>query len=382
MLRKSILFLLFLSLFGNAFSQKDSVSYTLLEDDPYRISKLNLFVTPLYTRYDPTYYIALGIEAGASVRIGNKLEATLNYQQSYLSLASWMGDLDANYNFEDLEAIKASHPFSWAEAGIAYVFSDKVRKQPHYMNLHTQQTNQLIIYNVLSMNSDLRRLRKARAGFIRSTGMEWMFPMLSSDSESKYYTTDGLVFSADQIVFPDINYAGLEAYEGSSYLNDNLYTDYMPNPAIPSTANMIYIGYASEKIINTLIDVENHGLRSKRASSEFFADLIVGTVTYNPIEFYVSDPTATVYGEEMKNETKEYTLDAEASGMKPGNLGFRMGWMIKTPAYSNLVKWEDQVNSDQRLLYPYMRFTFGMLPTMRFGNSYFMDFTVGASLNL
>lgn len=382
MLRKSILFFGFLSLFLSGFSQKDSVNYTLLEDNPFRISKFNLFLTPLYTRYDPTYYIAVGFEGGASMRIGKKLEASLNYQQSYLSLASWMGDLDANYNFEDFEAIKASHPYSWAEVGIAYIFSDKVRKQPHYMNLHTQQTNQLIIYNVLSMNSDLRRLRKLRAGYIRSTGMEWMFPMLSSNSESKYYTTDGLEFTPEHVVFPDVNYTSLEAYEGSSYFNDNEYTDYMPNPAIPSSSNMIYIGYASEKIMNTLIDVENHGLRSKRVSSEFFADLIVGTVSYNPIVFYTSDPTATVYGEEMKNETKEYELDEEASGMKPGNLGFRMGWMIKTPAYSNLVKWEDQVNSDQRLLYPYMRFSFGMLPTMRFGNSYFMDFTFGASLNL
>ncbi len=59
-----------------------------------------------------------------------------------------------------------------------------------------------------------------------------------------------------------------------------------------------------------------------------------------------------------------------------------MGWMIKSPAFSNLIKWEEKVNSDQRLMYPYFRTSFGMLPTMRLSNSYFWDFSFGFSLNL
>jgi hypothetical protein len=383
MLRKIFLPFLFLLMMLNSIAQKDSVSYQMLEDDPYRISKINLFASPLMTRYDLSTYISLGVEGGASVRIGKKIEVSSSFQYTYLNLGTLLSDLgDYNYGFDHLEPIKQNMPFTWAEAGIAYVFSDKVRKQPHYMNLHTQQSSQLIIYNVLGIESDLRRLRKVRSGFIRSTGMEWMYPMLSTDSEEKYYTEDGVVFTSNSVVFPDVSYGSLWSYEGSSYLNTNAYSDYTANLPIPATSNLFYIGYASEKIMNTLIDVENHGLRSKRASSEFYMDLIFGMVDYGPVLFYASDPAATVYGEEIKNEQKEYELDAAASEMSPGRLGFRMGWMIKSPAFSNVVKWEEQVKNDQRLLYPYLRFSFGMLPTLRLSNSAFMDFTVGASFNL
>lgn len=381
MIRKFTFLFLIIILSGSLYAQKDTVSYSVLEDNPYQISHVNLFVSPLYMKMDPTTYLSLGVEGGASIRIGKKVEASLLYQYSYLNLGSLMSDI-SSYGYDDLEAIKQQVPLSWAEVGVSWVFSDKVRKQPHYMNLHTQQTNQLIIYNVLSITSDLRRLQKVRGGVIHATNMEWMFPLLSSDAEQRYITTDGLEIASDEVVFPEIDYLNLWSYEGSSYKNENPYSDLMVNPAIPSTSNLIYIGYASEKIINTLIDVENHGIRSKRGSSEFFVDLIVGKVNYAPFEFYTANTSAVNYNDEVSNETKLYELDEDLSGIKANNFGFRMGWMIKSPAFSNLIKWEEKVNSDQRLMYPYFRTSFGMLPTMRLSNSYFWDFSFGFSLNL
>lgn len=383
MTKKLLLPFFFIFLVFNSYSQKETISYTLLEDDPYRISRISIYASPLMSRYDLSNYISLGIEAGASFRIGKKLEVTGNYQHSYLNLGTLISDMaDFNYGFEHLQEIKPSLPFTWGEAGVAYVFSDQVRKQPHYMNLHTQSTSQVIINSVLSIESDLRRLRKIRGGFIRTSGMEWMYPGLSTESEQKYYTTDGVEFTNNTLVFPDINYTSLESWEGSGYLNTNPYSDYTANLPIPFTANLFYIGYSSEKIINTMIDVEGHGIRSKRGSSEFFIDLIFGKPNYGNIQFYASDPTATVYNLEIKDEVREYELDEVASEMKPASLGFRMGWMIKSPAFSNVIKWEDQVQNDQRLLYPYLRMSFGMMPSLRLSNSPFMEFTFGASFNL
>jgi hypothetical protein len=393
---KLLLFIIVIVIAYSASAQKDTIHYNILKDDPYELAMINLELSPLVTHYDYASYLVLGFSAGVSATLFDKVDLHSNYTMEYFNLNKVLmndGISDIMNGYEGLNNIEYNpQSVSWFEIGASIRLSDQMRNEEHYLTVHSQQTGNIIINNVINIESKYRKIKKLRGGFIQTKTNENYLTLLSYKEDLKIYAnyddSKGALFNAKGVTYDEINYTQLfdPYYDGISTpdeydYNENEYSNINAAITVPYSANIYYFGYGSEKIMNAIIDIEGHGKRYKRFRIERYIDILYGAPEYGSFSFYKPDVNATYYEKEVLNESVDYNIDFEKSGFTMRNFGFRVGVNVHSVPVSKYNTWEERAKADQHLIYGASRFSLGMLPSYQLLKSFFVDYTIILTFN-
>ncbi|MFZ4398973.1 MAG: hypothetical protein ACOYO1_02975 [Bacteroidales bacterium] len=382
----SILALLILCIM-NGYSQKDTIRYNVLYDDPYAIRKLSIEINPMQFNFDATNYMALRAGIGLSYQLTDMFDIkgrfSSDYPVSFFKASNWFGgDVYTHPTDDNAKPEVTNNKYTAYEFGVGIKFSDNVRKQKIAYGLHSTQTGNIIINNVIIVEAKTRRVRRLRAGIIGVNQMVKFKGVSMAIGNFNIYTKDGVEFNQNGVIFPDVNYLTLKDHEGATYLNTDNYSKddgYVLNSTYK--ANMFYIGYSSERIFNQVLDIDNYGKRTSTGIFNFYVDLIIGKPEYGSIQYFASDPTAVIYGKEIGTQLKSYDIDFAKSGYTLSSMGFRIGIEGNNPSISKQVKWEDKAKETNRLGYWGYRVNLGVYPAYTIWQGAFAEMSIFYNIN-
>jgi hypothetical protein len=381
-----ILALLILSII-KGYSQKDTIRYNVLYDDPYASRKLSIEINPFQLNFDATNYVTLRAGIGISYQLTDMFDIrgrfSTDYPISLFKVSNLLGgDVYTHPSDDNVKPEVSNNKYTAYEFGVGINFSDKVRNQKIAYSLHSTQTGNIIINNVIIVEAKTRRVRRLRAGIIGLNQMVKFKSKSMAISDFSIYTKDGVEFNQNGVVYPDVDYLVLKDHEGATYLNTDKYSkddDYVLNTAYKS--NLFYIGFSSERIYNQVLEIDNYGKRMSTGMFNFSVDLIFGKPDYGSIQYFASDPTAVVYGKEVGTELKSHEIDFEKSGYSLSSMGFRIGFEGNNPSISKKVKWEDKAKETNRLGYWGYRVNLGIYPAYTIWQGGFAEMSIFYTIN-
>ncbi len=103
------------------------------------------------------------------------------------------------------------------------------------------------------------------------------------------------------------------------------------------------LGISRDVIRNLIIDVEGFGQRAKQNKKTFYADILYANVKVDNIVFFGSNPNATVFGEEIGTEVKQFNIAGEGEHkIETNNFGFRVGFESRGIGATKIIPWSEQ----------------------------------------
>lgn len=359
-----------------SFAQKDDiVKYKELENDPNDIPNLEFYLAPAYLDVSMKNILQAGFGLGMQGTISDKMNFHVSYFQPYTSeLYSYnnsSADDAVNHNLKNPqdESIVLNQNFnsiSSFELGAGLILSDKTASKNVMINLAQQQTGNIIVNTVTSVETNVRKRVAVRGGYYRYSSTNELFAGLDADY---ILTTNGDQLYSDGIVYSDVNYDDLY---GDIIGRDYTTFDQIGDWLIDASTNSLYVGFELEYITNLIVETETYGKRSNQKAIKFYGDIFFGGKTeVKDFLFFESDPSATNIEEETGTNIVNYKLSVgENENQLPiSNLGFRIGFESRGIAPSRFVKWEAK-DETTRLLNFGNKFEAGYLPGIG-GNYYF-----------
>lgn len=362
------IFLTVISLFvitSITIAQNDTIRYENVIDDPFDIPNLYINISPLIYSASSNMNFCFGLKSEFNIKDKVNIRENVEIQYPYASMLYLLDLMDLGEYIYELSNEQ------FFDVGFDITLSDKVRDINAPITISATGSsygNVTVIHsNYIQASMQHRKLDRIRFGGIKRASN------YTINAKKEILTTNGTIFNNQEddqsysfesgnVIYPDIQYESLYEYEGSDYYNTYLYSD--ANGIVRTKADFIgvYIGYSSTNIYKKIIDVKDYGLRGIVTYKTFYADGMFGKSTLSPFMFMESNPNATIKGDEIGDELISYTIDTEASGLKPNMFGFRMGWAYHYPMKSKKAEFEVKSKVAERPAYFTLYHEFGLYP--------------------
>lgn len=346
-------------------AQNDTIKYENVIDDPFDIPKLYVNISPLVYSASSNMNFSFGLKSEFNIKDKVNIRENVEIQYPYASMLCLLDLMDSEYYKYKLTNEQLF------DVGFDITLSDKIREINSPITISATGSyygNVTVIHsNYIQVSMKHRKLNRLRFGGIKRVSN------YTIGEKDEIYTTNGTIFNnqasdesysfeSGNIIYPDIQYDSLYAYEGDDYYNTYLYSE--ENGTVRTKADFIgvYIGYSATNVYKKIIDVKDYGLRGIVTYKTFYVDGMFGKSTLSPFMFMESNPSATIIGDEIGNELIAYTIDTEASDLKPNMFGFRMGWAYHYPMKSKKSEFEVRSKVAERPAYFTFYHEFGLYP--------------------
>jgi hypothetical protein len=344
------LFILCIFFFSNA-QEKNAVKYSEIFNDPYKIPNFGIIISPAYGDFGSNLTCMWNV--GIRTMIKNRIILEGGYAKVYskslydhvynTATGTILPGININFHHPNNNSIYCTNNLkltSVFEAGLGLVAGDKEKTVKEMINLSSVRGVNVIVNTVSYVDTRIRRLMIIRGGI---HGYKSPIDIASKLSEDEYLeASDGTQFYWDAIKYPDVNYPNLEGItdynKGRTGLQgDDGCTGWYTNMSIIG----FYGGIATKKIRNMAIEAEGYGKRVKSNSVLLYFDVLYAPVKFDDIQFFGSNPSATVYGQEIGTSIKNYDLTGTGKhNINVNNLGFRIGYDGGNLLPSKLISWE------------------------------------------
>jgi hypothetical protein len=376
---KKFLFLVFITFLSVnfIFSQRDTIKYSVVKDNPDDVPNMYISINPAVFNAGMDMYGGFDVKLDYTIADKFNIRGGFEMQYPKLNFTKNMIGADANSKITNNMTI---------DLGLGYVFSDKTRTEDATVIISSHKTSgynvTVVTNNVIQAKMEQRRILRVRLG--------GFYNVSNFSLPKNTYATDGTIFNVDngsffdnnKVAFSDIDYKNLLEEEGSTRFNERLASDINGKVITKSTLPVVYLGISISKINNQVLDVKDHGLRGNAKYSTFYFDVMFGSPKIHPFEFYKSNPLATVYGDEVSTELKEYEIDIEASDLKPIPVGFRIGYSMHLPFFSKTSpSYEDKLKQIERPVYLTYYLEAGLKPCVDIIQGVYLKAGVGIDIN-
>ncbi len=259
------------------YTNAQSLSWDVLEDNPYDIKNFSLAIDPLFTEVSGMNGYAFGWGLRAEYMMGKRLLAGFDMRNGF----GTNGYRISNENTRN---------FFYMEGNLGLIFINKSKRRhvPIILSQSTSGNTRTTISIRGGVPANIRRIVALRAGVYQLTN-SLSYKYLADSLTS--FKGNGSEFKLKDSI-SNVNFAG--QYGGFA-----------------STA--IFAGLNFRKIVQLAIDVDGWGYRSNKRYSDFFIDGIFAPVVLIK-DFKTSDGTKY----DVKYDKISY-------------LGWRMGWVWRKP---------------------------------------------------
>lgn len=265
------------SLFTLTQVNAQSVSWSVLEDDPYDIKNFSLAIDPLFTDISGLNGYSLGWGLRAEYMMGKRLQFGFDMRSGF----GTNGYRKSNENTRN---------FFYMEGNIGFIFfnKDKRRRVPIILSQSTSGNTRTTISIKGGVPANVRRIISLRAGAYQ----------LANSLSYKFLADSLTTFKGN----------GSDFKLKDSISNANFSNQY---GGFASTA--IFGGLNFRRIVQLAIDVDGWGYRQNKMYSDFYIDAILAPAVF------IKDFKA--------GSGETYTVKYD----KISYLGWRMGWVWRKP---------------------------------------------------
>lgn len=310
---------------------QDKFRYKILSDDPYSVPKFHLTLSPVFANISQQNFVVSGFMIQARGTIINRLVLEYLYSRAYssefVSFNALNSKKTANISIKHPKQISLEYEQRFSafynfEFGIGIIINTKTKKRRRVIQLANRDTDFSFSNTTSRILTSERQRIIVRAGYYEYRNLI----NISESTDYQYVLTEkGDRLYYDGLQFNNIDYSSLEDnYKNYSY--SKIPGDWLSN----ITANSIYAGVEIE-LVNNIAIILSKNLRRKanRRISRIYGDVFFNSkITAQSFEYFNSNPSATMYRDEVGTELTSYTakIGNYKNEININNFGFRVGF--------------------------------------------------------
>ncbi|MFA8299315.1 MAG: hypothetical protein ACEPOV_04075 [Hyphomicrobiales bacterium] len=311
---KLLLFLFLITTF-KSFAQENDIPTEVYLDDPSKLSKHTLMISPLSTRLRLPLILDIGFEVKGYTELSNKfaLEGLVAFPYAKINKINESTSSPLFYSHLPEIEDKVNSSFDF-EIGGLLVFSEVIGTKNYAFSIEKYHTyDGYGVYENYYQNAKIRKRIKLRFGYKRYSGFSYL---LDPFSESYFTTNRGGRFYNNYIAFHSPSPSPFNPFSDSEI-------DVSKSWVANSSTNMFYLGIEFDRSFNIILRNKELGLKKFRYTTRYYADVIIGSTKLDDFKFYMIGSDNS--GPTLLPNIVDYK-PIIGHGLKDNKFGFRIGY--------------------------------------------------------
>jgi len=359
------------------YAQKDTISYTVIHNNPRDIAHTSIYFTPANLISGIFNPAVVGYNVGLKTSFGNEKYALgLSYVGCYANYFDfntynsindgWVSANNSNTTSNKTTILADIKAFRSLEVKIGYTFKEITENKPSFIDIYTDNSKNTTYY-IKPMYTE-RRILRLNAGFKSFSSAVNLFNINSNSDDFFIEATDGTKFYQSSIAYADVDY---QRTNDSYFKRGGNVSSNGVGWITQMSVKSLFVGISKTKVSNFAIDTQ-YGKRSEVESRTTYFDIFYApSININPIVFFASNPFVALIQKPIAKDfigdtPKEFELKRNSkNGVSVIPFGIRFGIDSHTLYPIKLGKWKKSATQQTKGLCLGNKLEIGYLPGLR-----------------